>query len=340
MKRSYSLGLLVLSFILLGSQVIAQTPLKLEGAMFFDGYDTFGDTLGVSDVWGWEDDMGNEYAIMGYLEGVAIVKVPEMILVDTVIGPKGGGDPYIHRDIKTYRNYAYVVSEMTGTTAGIQIIDMSYLPDSVHYVKSHVYDFNFTSHNLSIDTAMAYAYVLNRSGNAIHFFDISDPENPVYDGELPGEVHDVYARNDTLWVAQGYSKKFSVWNVSDKSSPYLIAEVTDTDFGYCHNIWPTDDGKYFVTTEETDFKTIKVFDMSDTNSVVMTGEYLADCDLAHNVHVMGDSVYVSHYESGVTVVDISDKNNPTEVRYYDTYPLGDSPQFRGCWEYILLRAAA
>ena len=53
--------------------------------------------------------------------------------------------------------------------------------------------------------------------------------------------------------------------------------------------------------------------------------------MAHNAYIKRDYAYISHYESGLKVVDISDPNNITEVGYYDTYPQGETPNFHGAW---------
>jgi hypothetical protein len=47
--------------------------------------------------------------------------------------------------------------------------------------------------------------------------------------------------------------------------------------------------------------------------------------------VKGDLVFLSHYESGVAVVSISDRMNPREMAIYDTYPWSEGPNFWGSW---------
>ena len=68
--------------------------------------------------------------------------------------------------------------------------------------------------------------------------------------ELP-DVHDIHARGDVLYAAEGRSPTFSVWDVSDKANPELLVRVPIPDGGYVHNIWPTDDDNFLLTTEET-----------------------------------------------------------------------------------------
>ena len=151
-------------------------------------------------------------------------------------------------------------------------------------------------------------------------------------GELAlQDVHDMYARNDTLWVAEGFLGSYSIWDVSNKASPQLIAQAGGPGFGLAHNIWPSDDGRYFVTTEETANKTVKFWELGSAGQVTLRGEYLGASNLAHNAHVQGNYVFLAHYAAGITVVDMTDPDMPVEVARYDTYAAHDSARFVGCW---------
>ena len=136
--------------------------------------------------------------------------------------------------------------------------------------------------------------------------------------------------NDTVYLAEGWNPTWSIFDLSNKLSPQLLTRVTIPSSGYVHNIWPTDDRNYVVTTEETSGKTVKIWDISDFQNVSLVGNYLAPSGLAHNAQMRGDTIYISHYESGARVVDISDAANPTEIAAFDTYA-GESPNFNGNW---------
>jgi choice-of-anchor B domain-containing protein len=290
----------------------------------------FGTMLG-SDCWGYTAPDSTEYALMGVIDGIAVVKADStMQVIGTVPGPVGG--PW--RDIKTYQNYAYAVSENMGTNNGLMIIDLQFLPDSVHFVKSYISGPDITSHNMTIDTTTGFAYILKSDATGFRVVDLADPENPV---ELPfvnipgSGIHDVFARNDTVYVAEGAAGTFSYYNMANKLSPDLIKRFPIPVAGYVHNIWPSELGPYVMTTEETQGNTVKLWDVSDTSNFVMTGEYLGNNILAHNTHIKGNFAYISHYAFGIVVLDISDPANPVQVAHYDTYPLNDDPGFAGCW---------
>lgn len=276
----------------------------------------FGTTNG-SDCWGYNAPDGQDYALMGIQIGVVVVNATTLQIVDTVLG-----SGCLWQDIKTLGHYAYAVSEC-GT--GLRVIDLQYLPDSAHLVGIFpVSDLGATSsHNISIDTVKSYLYAEGSSGfgNNICILSLANPVNPVFVNKFgfqSQEIHDIYALDDTIYVAEGTEGSFSVYNVSNKMNPIRIRYAKIPDPGYSHNIWPTEDRKFVITTEETTNKTIKIWNIEDAENIALVGQYLAPNHFAHNAHILGDFAYISHYSSGVRVIDISLPSCPVEVAAFDT----------------------
>ena len=337
MKRRFmKKKILLLIVLFFGLQILpaqSEYTLELVDRIWFDSEIwSDGDTTGGSDVWGYTAPDGEEYALMGVMDGIAIVRVSDMEVIDIVPGPTEGFY-YYNRDIKTYSHYAYAVATMSGTNQGLMIIDLSPLPDSVRFVGSYINGSDTLSHNLSIDTATGYAYIVKQDYTGFRVVNLADPENPedVITVSVPLRLNDVYARNDTVYVGEYFSGSFSIFDLSDKENPQLLARVDVPNPGYVHNIWPTDDGTHIMTTEETADKTVKMWNIEDMENIELVGEYLGVNSLAHNTHIMGNYAYISHFTAGVTVVDISDPTNLIEVAQYDTYPLNDNPDYHGCW---------
>jgi hypothetical protein len=86
-----------------------------------------------------------------------------------------------------------------------------------------------------------------------------------------------------------------------------------------------------MTTEETPYKTIKIWDIQDLNNISFISEYLGASNLAHNVFIAGDYAYASHYESGLIITDIRNPLQPIEAASYDTYPQANTPNYNGAW---------
>ncbi len=291
------------------------------------------EVVGGSDVWPYVANDGREYAIMGNVEGVSIVAVPSMEIVAQIDGPTEDA-PFYWRDIKTYGSFAYVVTECWGRSQGLQIIDLRGLPERAEEIAviEGTDSRLVSSHNLSIDTQTGTLWMMNSDGTEIVALDLHNPIAPVEVGQVPvQDSHDMFARNDTLFIAEGRQPTFSMWDVTNKAEPVLIGRASVPQAGYVHNIWPTDDGRHVMTTEETATKTIKVWNIEDPNNITLVGEWLGASGLAHNVHIKGDYAFVSHYSSGVHVVDISDVTAPREVAHHDTYAPHDESSFKGTW---------
>jgi choice-of-anchor B domain-containing protein len=310
----------------------AQT-LDLVGTVDLPAIVTDSLETGGSDVWGYVAPDGSEYAIMGEINGVSIVAVPSMEVVARIPGPTERARWY-WRDIKTYGEYAYIVTEAYGPNEGLQIVDLSNLPESAEEVAvmRGPDDALVSSHNLSIDVETGHAYVLSSDGTEILVLSLADPVAPVVMSsiEVSGS-HDVFARNGRAYIAEGRAPYISIWDLTDDSSPVLLGRVDIPNAGYVHNVWPTDDGRHMLTTEETAEKTVKVWNIEDLDNPVLLGEWLGTNRIAHNVHVQGNYAFLSHYTSGLYVLDISDPANPVEVAHHDTYPKNDDVSMDGNW---------
>lgn len=289
-----------------------------------------------SDCWGYTAPDGSDYAFMGIKEGIAVVMTdPEIRYIQTIPGPVGSSA--LWRDLKSFGHYLYSVSEQGGLRGGLGIADLQYLPDSVRYVGAVSINggASFTSHNFSIDTVTGFAYVEGSGfGDEVHVLDLANPEAPLYIrsfGTAPSGIHDIYAHDDLVYIAEGFSASWSIWDLSDKQSPQILVRVNVPGGGFLHNIWPTPDGQYCATTEETASKTVKVWNIADYNNIRVVGEYLAPSGLAHNAQIEGPTLFISHYESGVAAVSLSDPEHAAPIARFDTYPQGEQAAFRGCW---------
>ena len=299
-------------------------------------FDNDNNNYGVSDVWGYTDEFGNEYAIVGHQGGTSILDVStdpyNPSEVANIPGPSNG-DYYYHRDYKTYGDYLYIVNEMTGPDVGMQVIDLSPLPLSSPqqvYTYSNVQQ----SHNLWIDDN-GLAFIEHHTGDNIHIADVgSSPDSPTYSStfsNLAQNCHDIYTRDDIAYISEGWSYQFGVYDISNLNQITSLATISIPGMGYAHNAWLNDAGTHLVTTEETVDKTVKVWDVSDLNNITLSGEYLGENGLAHNVHVKNNLVYISHYSVGLKIIDIFNPNDPIEVAAYDTYPQGNGSGYVGCW---------
>ena len=308
-----------------------------------------------NDVWGWVDTQTDqEYALMGMTNGTAFVNVsdPEnphflgLLPTQTVAS--------VWRDIKVYRDHAYVVADSAGAH-GMQVFDLTRLRDSgaaQTFMPDIVYvDFG-NAHNIAIneDTGFAYAVGTNTCGHGLHIVDIRTPNNPLFAG-----CHSTVRTHDTQCVVyQGpdaphrgreiclssNEDHLEVVDVTVKSAPVTVSSTVYAQVGFVHQGWLTEDHRFFLLGDELDELTFSVptrtlvFDIEDLDSPQHAFTYeAATAATDHNLYVAGNRVFQANYSSGLRILEFTSLANREmmEIAYFDTYPDGDAAGFDGAW---------
>lgn len=289
-----------------------------------------------SAIWGYVAPNGREYAILGTNTGTSFVDITDsanIVEVDFVPGVVSNW-----REMKTYLQYAYVVSE--GTNSALQIIDMSYLPDSVRLISTWSYSGYTKTHSISQSGPYLYLNGGNASPNGgVAIVDVTIPTSPVKLGQWTTEyVHDCRVLNDTIWTANVYSGRMSIINAANKNSPQYVRnwQAYQSVAISTHNAAITDDRKHILTTNEVQSPAGKlyVFDISDLDNITKITEWQPTGitgSIVHNVEIYGKYAVIAHYTAGIRIVDISNPASPVEVAWYDTYPSSNGNSFNGCW---------
>lgn len=288
----------------------------------------------LNDIWGYVDETGIEYALVGATKGSSIVSLEDPSNPVEVFWEPGTES--IWRDLCTYGDYAYITTE---AESGLLIIDMSPLPTSniltTNYYFGEIGSEWASAHTLYCDeNGYAYIFGANRGNGGVIILDIhTDPMNPIEVGEFDNwYVHDGFVRNDTMFLAHISDGFFSLVDVSDKSNPILLGTQT-TPNNFTHNIWPTSNGSVAFTTDEVSGAYIASYDISDPLNMFELDRIQSSPGqgiIPHNTHVRGDYIITSYYSDGIVIHDVTHPNNMIEVGNYDTYP-GQTPNFDGCW---------
>ena len=302
-----------------GASLLAQTNIDLISNL--DDHHS----AGYNDIWGYVDPIGNEYALLGVRSGIAIIDLSDPanpVEVAFIPGPQS-----TWRDIKVHGQYAYTVTEQTGSGQGLQIIDLSDLPNSASLVTTINTLFD-KAHNIFIDDG--FAYVIGTEGEGgMHILDLSNPVNPTETAyyTASGYIHDVYVWDDTVVVCTGNT--FELVDVSNKNIPQLIS-ASPSSPGYPHSGWMTEDKRYFFGTEEGNQVDITVWDLQDRTSwdLVVPSWQTNSGATVHNLFILGNYAHISYYTDGYVVLDISNPEAPFLVGEYST-----SLQW-GCYPYL------
>ena len=288
----------------------------------------------LNDIWGYVDETGVEYALVGTTKGTSIVSLADPSSPVEVFWEPGTES--IWRDLCTWGDYAYITTE---AESGLLIVDMTPLPSTGALTTNYYFGEEgatwSSAHTLFVDEAgFAYIFGSNRGNGGVIILDVhTDPMNPVEIGQFDNwYVHDGFVRNDTMYLAHIVDGFFSIVDVSDRANPVLIAtQSTPNDF--THNIWPSDNGSFAFTTDEVAGAFIASYDISDPAAIVELDRIQSSPGagvIPHNAHVRGDYLITSYYTDGITIHDITHPHNLIQVGGYDTYP-GQTSNFEGCW---------
>lgn len=306
-----------------------------------------------SGCWGWyQASKGKEYAIVGTSAKTYFIEVTNPaapVIRDSVMAKHAG---CTWRELKTYQNYCYVVSDDSPPNS-FQIIDMQYLPDSVHVVYDDKTYFE-RGHTVWVDGNKLYVGGVTYStsiGVNMQVYSLATPTAPVLLRSLSQDypsinyVHDMFVINDTVYASCGnqglYVFKF---NTSGNTFTQLGSFTGYTEAGYNHSSYITTNRQSLVFCDEAPTGlSFKVANVSNLSNITLSSLAKPNTNtefVAHNPYVVGNKyAYVSCYQDGLMLYDITNPASPVLAGYFDTHPQGGanagnnygSGSYRGNW---------
>jgi choice-of-anchor B domain-containing protein len=326
-----------------------------------------------NDIWGWTDpETSREYALMGTSTSTGFVDVtdPQDPKLVGVLPTRGTPDYVLWRDIKVDGNYAFIVSEVTGS--GMQVFDLTRLRDAGLVPQVFDADAEYgemsNTHNISINTETDTAYAVgtntcgaNDENGGLHMIDISEPLEPKFAGCATVEtsatdqpdnyVHDVecviYDGPDQDYqgreICFGSNENVvAIYDVTDRSSPRVISTTTYPTAAYTHQGSLTEDKRWFLFGDELDEQehgvntTTYILDVADLDSPPTPKPFEHESvSIDHNMYTHGGRVYQSNYAEGLRILDYDSASlaagSLEEVGFFDVVPGVDYPEFAGTW---------
>ena len=184
------------------------------------------------------------------------------------------------------------------------------------------------------------------SNKTLKVINVSNPATAVFIRDIiptdPQWVHAMHIRGNRLFTSgwgnsssRGRTEIYNIANIST-SAPALLGFIEDTSSttagNSMHSSWSSEDGNYLYSCRETTGSNgpnpadLRVYDITNPAMPLLVKKISMNnlglnAVSPHNPVVMGDKLYVSWYQAGVQVFDISDKANPVKIGQYDTYPV-------------------
>ena len=287
-----------------------------------------------SAIWGYVAPDNREYAILGCPTGTAFIDITDSADIHEVDYLTGLTSAW--REMKVYSHYAYIVSE--ATNSALQIVDLQYLPDSVHLVKVWNYTGYTKTHTISQSGHYLYLNGGNSASNGgITVLDISNPETPVKLGQWTTYyVHDCRIENDTIYAANINNGKVSIINATNKMSLSTVVSFNNLVNSGPHNTALSSNRKRLFVTDEIGSAPylLKVWNIENPSSPVYVTSWQPTgitTSIVHNIETYGNWAVVAHYSAGIRILNITNPDAPQEIAWYDTYPQNNNESYNGCW---------
>jgi choice-of-anchor B domain-containing protein len=306
---------------------------RLLDHWFSDSIMTSSSQVRFSSCWAFVQN-GREYGVIGSTEGAHIFELTEqdsLRFVDFVPG-RFQSAQVITREYKNYQNFLYATCDEGPSS--LQIIDLSYLPDSVHLVADLQDQYFGKSHNVFIDSANALLYLtlVNPivNGNELgiiplRVYSLANPILPTLLWEGPNdipEVHDLYVKNNRAILNCGFDG-LRTYDFSNPSSPIYVNNLSFyPQQGYNHQGWLSPDESTYVFADETaglEIKKCRVL----ANGQLQVQQFFGTDNTPypktpHNIQITNEFAFVAYYNDGLRIFDLR-KTPPTEIGVYDTY---------------------
>jgi hypothetical protein len=181
----------------------------------------------------------------------------------------------------------------------------------------------------------------------IKVINITNPAAPVFVRDIdPTEltwVHAFHIRGNKMYTSgwgngsstKGRTEIYDISNIASQA-PTLLGYIEDSNPSVAngnnmHSSWTSEDGNYLYSAREVTNSNgsspgdVRVYDVSNPAMPMLVNRVtMADLGLnavtPHNPVVMGNKLFVSWYQAGLQVFDISTPANLRHVGQYDTYP--------------------
>lgn len=170
-------------------------------------------------------------------------------------------------------------------------------------------------------------YAIIGSSAFVHFFDITDPANPVqidaFEGGNTTTWRDMKTYRDHAYsVCDACQEGLMIYDLSDLPNAVTLVDQTTDFFGPCHNIYIDElHGRMYAVGSSGAFDGVVILDLTQDPG---NPQLLANASLpggyVHDIFVRDNIGYASHGNNGLWVYDFTDPLNPIVLGTLLDYP--------------------
>ena len=289
----------------------------------FNGYQNY------ASVWG-----DGHYAYVGSerRNGVLIFDVanPDAPVLVSQYAPSNSFDM---EDVKVANGIGYFADNFG---SGLHIVDLSdpTNPQLISQITSANGGYDKT-HKIAVWNNFVFIPQNLTPPAIIKVFDVSNPAIPVlkttFTATDPQWINDVTIQDNgagsVRLYAAGWSGKCDIWDVTNIATqqPTLLGSFSAGVNGSSSSA--TADGKFLAYSRKTTDGTseVKIYNITNPASVTVASTitmsaFGIDAVAPHDPKIMGNLLYVSWFQAGTLIFDISNPFSPVFVGSYDTYP--------------------
>ncbi|MCS6874519.1 MAG: FG-GAP-like repeat-containing protein [Pyrinomonadaceae bacterium] len=241
----------------------------------------------------------------------------------------------------------------SGNGGGVHIVDLSnpYNPQLLGVVNSSNGNGFNSIHEIVVFEQNGRTYLVENY-NSISYskllkvIDVTNPASPVFIRDInPTEVqwvHAVHIRGNRMFTSgwgnsttRARTEIYDISNIATRA-PILLGYIEDpspsvTNGNNMHSSWTSEDGRYLYSCREVTNSNgpspgdVRVYNIENPAQPLLVKRIsMRDLQLnavtPHNPVVMGNLLFVSWYQAGLQVFDISNPTDPKRIAQYDTFP--------------------
>lgn len=227
-----------------------------------------------------------------------------------------------------------LLSRITATTTGPQLVTNGY--DNVH---TTFLERDFLYEAAHVDNLLS-----------VKVFSVANPSEPVFLQNIVTtntvRVHQMTAATkgtNVILYTSGWGNssgtapaQTDIWDVTKiGTEPAQWLGRIFSGFR-SHSSWPTPDGNSLVICREVAGGEVTIYDITNpaaplVQSVISPASMGLPATLPHNPVIVGNLLYLSWYQNGVHIFDITDRTKPVRLGSFDTFAGENSGPFEGNW---------